>query len=174
MYIFHFFSDLAEKRSAWQLLFFSSLGLFLSALYFQHINDLQPCVKCIYQRTAIIGICLAAFVPMWSNNIMTRLIGFIGWGVSSVQGLLSAYEHVDIQTAANPFFATCELVPNFPKWAPLHDWLPAIFGATGECGDINWQFFGFSMPEWMLVIFATYTAALAMVVVSRLVTLKFV
>ncbi|MFT6284710.1 MAG: disulfide bond formation protein DsbB [Arenicella sp.] len=110
----------------------------------------------------------AAIPAMLVNNLITRLIGYIGWGVSAIWGLLVAIEHVDIQTAANPFFATCEFVPNFPSWAPLHEWLPNIFGATGDCGDINWSFMDMTMPQWMIVIFAIYSVLWALILACRL------
>lgn len=156
-----------DKR-AWGILFASAFGLELTALYFQHVMDLRPCIMCIYQRTAVFGVMFAAMPAMLLNNLLTRLIGFIGWGISAIWGLLIAIEHVDIQTAVNPFFATCEFVPNFPSWAPLHEWLPAIFGATGDCGDINWSFFDMSMPQWMIVIFTIYTSIWGLVLISRL------
>ena len=105
----------------------------------------------------------AALIPLLKNNLITRLIGFAGWAVSGIWGLLIAIEHVDIQTAANPFFATCEIVPNFPVFMPLHNWLPNIFAATGDCGNIDWVFLGMSMPQWMIVIFAVYSALFAAV-----------
>lgn len=161
-------SSLATDKRAWGLLFVSALCLEIAALCFQHIMDLQPCIMCIYQRTAVFGIMFAAMPAMLVNNLITRLIGYIAWGISAIWGLLIAIEHVDIQTAINPFFATCEIVPNFPSWAPLHEWLPSIFGATGDCGDINWSFFDMSMPQWMIVIFTLYSAIWAVILLSRL------
>lgn len=161
-------ANLPDKKSSWAMLFASALGLLLAALYFQHGMDLQPCVKCIYQRTAVVGILLAALLPMLSNNMLTRLIGLIGWGASSVWGLMVAIEHVDIQTAANPFFAACDAFPQFPAFMPLHEWMPNLFGAPGSCDSIDWQFLGMSMPQWMIVVFAIYTGVLAIVVLSRL------
>jgi len=160
-------SSLSTDKRAWGLLFVSALSLEIAALYFQYVTDLRPCIMCIYQRTALFGVMFAAIPAMLVNNLVTRLVGYIGWGISAIWGLLIAIEHVDIQTAANPFFATCEFVPNFPSWAPLHEWLPTIFGATGDCGDINWSFMGMSMPQWMIVIFAIYSAIWAVIWVSR-------
>lgn len=130
--------------------------------------DLRPCIMCIYQRTAVFGVMFSALPAMLVNNLLTRLVGYLGWGISAIWGLLIAIEHVDIQTAANPFFATCEFVPNFPSWAPLHEWLPSVFAATGDCGDINWSFMDMSMPQWMIIIFTIYTGIWALMLVGRL------
>ena len=161
-------SSLATDKRAWGLLFVSALCLEITALYLQHVMDLRPCIMCIYQRTAVFGIMFAAMPAMLMNNLITRLIGYLAWGISAIWGLLVAIEHVDIQTASNPFFASCEFVPNFPTWAPLHEWLPNIFGATGDCGDINWSFMDMSMPQSMIVIFAIYAAILAVILATRL------
>lgn len=168
----HSLSKLAETSKAWLLLFSSALILVLSALYFQYGMGLEPCIMCIYQRTAVLGVLFSALLPILSNQFVTRLIGFLGWGVSAIWGLLIAIEHVDIQTALNPFFATCEIVPNFPSFMPLHTWLPSIFAATGDCGNIDWEFIGLSMPQWMIVIFAIYSAVFITVFASRLATKK--
>ena len=160
-------SSLSNDKRPWGLLFVSVLSLEMAALYFQHVMDLRPCIMCIYQRTALFGVMFAAIPAMLVNNVITRLVGYIGWGISAIWGLLIAIEHVDIQTASNPFFATCEFEPNFPSWAPLHEWLPTIFGATGDCGDINWSFMDISMPQWMIVIFAIYSVIWAVILVSH-------
>lgn len=164
----NFFANLGRNSAAWSLLFLSALGLELSALYFQYMMNLQPCIMCIYQRTAIFGVLFAALIPLLMNNILTRLFGYILWGVSAIWGLLIAIEHVDLQTAEDSFFAVCEIVPNFPKWAPLHEWIPSIFAATGDCGEIDWSFLGLSMPMWMIAIFAVYSAILGLVLLSKL------
>lgn len=159
-------AQLPERKTAWGLLFLSALALELTALYFQYGMGLEPCIMCIYQRAAVLGVLFSALLVFVINNTLSRAVGFIGWGVSAIWGLIIAIEHVDIQTAANPFFVTCEIVPNFP--VPLHEWIPSFFAATGDCGDIDWQFLSMSMPQWMIVIFAAYSLAFIAVLVSRL------
>jgi protein dithiol:quinone oxidoreductase len=168
MSIFTGLASLPAKTSAWALLFLSALALESCALYFQYEMDLRPCIMCIYQRTAIFGIMFAALLPLINNNVLARLLAYVVWAVSAVRGLQIAMEHVEIQTSANSFFATCEIVPNFPSWLPLHELLPAIFAATGDCGDINWSFMNMSMPQWMVVVFAFYGALLALLLVCRM------
>jgi disulfide bond formation protein DsbB len=164
-----FFSDLSENTRAWQFLAFSALALELTALYFQYVMGLAPCIMCIYQRTAIWGIFFAGIVGSLGNkNIVLRLIAFSLWGVGAIWGLLIAIEHVEIQSATLSFLYSCEFVPNFPSWAPLHQWLPFLFEATGDCGDINWQFFGYTMPQMMIVVYGGFSAALIVILSARL------
>lgn len=168
-----FISNLATDSRAWFLLTVSVLGLEIVALYFQYVMGLNPCIMCIYQRTALWGIFFAGIVGSLGNHLLIiRLLAYIIWGGSSVWGLLIAIEHVDMQTSAFSFMYVCEIVPNFPQWAPLHEWLPALFEANGDCGDINWQFSGFSMPQVMVAVFAVYSAILGLLLAVRLIKHK--
>lgn len=161
-------STLPTQRWPWLLLLISTLGLEVAALYFQYALELRPCIMCIYQRTAVFGIMFACLPVVLVNTLLTRLIAYIGWGVGGIWGFFIALEHVDIQGASNSFFATCEIVPNFPSWLPLHEWLPNLFAATGDCGDINWSFMNLTMPQCMMVIFAIYSLIFLIVLFSRL------
>lgn len=165
-----FLSDLSVNTRAWQLLAFTALCLELSALYFQYAMGLAPCIMCIYQRTAIWGIFFAGVVGSLGNkNSVLRIIAFLLWGLGAIWGLLIAIEHVEIQSSTMSFLYSCEIIPNFPSWAPLHEWLPSLFEATGDCGDINWQFFGYTMPQMMIVVYGGFSAALAIIILARLI-----
>ncbi|WP_051275332.1 disulfide bond formation protein DsbB [Aestuariibacter salexigens] len=172
MKVFTSIGQWPEQSWSWLLLFLSSLALVLTALYFQYSMGLEPCIMCIYQRVATIAIGVAALLPLFSNNTITRLLAFIGWGVSAIWGFFIAREHVDMLGASNPFFVTCDIVPNFPDWLLLHEWLPSMFAATGDCGEIDWVFAGLAMPEWMVVVFAIYSVLFISVLGARLLSAK--
>lgn len=164
-----FLSDLTTSPRAWQLLAFSAFGLELVALYFQYVLGLAPCIMCIYQRTAIWAIFLAGVVGSLGHNlVLLRIVAYVLWATGAIWGLIIAVEHVDMQSSAMSFLFSCEYVPNFPSWAPLHEWLPLLFEATGDCGDINWQFLDHSMPQWMVVVYSVYTALFSTVLIARL------
>lgn len=165
-----FLSQLAEQRIAWALLAAIAFGLFGTALYMQYGMGLEPCVKCIYQRFAMLMIGIAALLPLIAPKLgLVRFVGFAGWLTAAIWGFLIANEHVATQQSANAFFAVCDTFPNFPKWMPLHRWFPEVFSATGLCGDINWEFAGMSMPQWMRIIFASLAGAGILVVLARLI-----
>lgn len=171
-----FISQLAVSARAWLLLAISTLGLELAALYFQYAMDLAPCIMCIYQRVAIWAIFFAGIAGYFSSSlIIGRIVAFGLWAVGAIWGLIIALEHVEMQSANKgplSFLFSCDIVPNFPSWAPLHEWIPALFEASGDCGEISWQFLGHSMPEWMVVVYSVYTALFAAVLVARLVATK--
>jgi len=165
-----FLSELSVNTRAWQLLAFTALCLELTALYFQYAMGLAPCIMCIYQRTAIWSIFFAGVVGSLGNkNSVLRFIAFSLWGVGAIWGLLIAIEHVEIQSATLSFLYSCEIIPNFPSWAPLHEWLPSLFEATGDCGDIKWQFFGYTMPQMMIVVYGLFSGALVIALLARLI-----
>lgn len=159
----------SQQRRSWLLLFVSALTLVLAALYFQHVMDLRPCIQCIYQRTAVMGILVASALPLIYNHYIVRILAYALWGYSAWQGLIAAQEHLDIIFATNPLFMSCEFVPNFPSFAPLHEWIPAVFGATGECNENSWQFLGMGMANWLEILFIAYLAVLAVVVCINIV-----
>lgn len=164
--------SLSTQRSSWLLLAFSALSLELCALYFQHVMKLEPCVMCVYERITMIGIMLAGLVgAIAPQNLLIRLTAFALWGVSAVWGFLLAVEHTDYQLNPSPF-ATCDFFPNFPSWAPLHEWLPWLFNPTGDCSDIVWQFFGYSMPQWLIVSFAIYVVLFVIIAITALLPAK--
>ena len=160
--------ELPTKSSAWLLLAFSAFSLELSALFFQYYMDLAPCIMCIYQRVAIWGVFFAGVIGYFGHQLVSlRILAYISWAIGAIWGLLIAIEHVEVQNS-NSLFYSCEYVPNFPTWLPLHELLPWLFEATGDCGDINWQFFGYSMPQIMIVTYTIYIFILAVVLMTRL------
>jgi disulfide bond formation protein DsbB len=164
--------NLSKKRGPWLLLAASALVLELCALFFQYVLKLDPCVMCVYERITMFGIIftglLGASAP---HNIIVRLSAFLCWAISAVWGLLLAIEHTNYQINPSPF-ATCDFLPNFPSWAPLHEWLPWLLYPTGECSDIVWRFLGYSMPQWLIVSFAIYCAIFVFVAVTALLPTK--
>lgn len=162
---------LPAQPRAWLLLALSAFGLFAAALYFQFGLGLEPCVKCVYQRVAVLAVGLSALLGWWLTGSRWQPIASVGWLIAAGWGLLIAYDHHSLQQSANAFFAVCESIPNFPAWLPLHEWLPALFNPTGLCGDIDWAFLGLSMPAWMVVVFAVYSVAALVVIALQLVAM---
>lgn len=168
-----YLNQLATNKKAWLTLAISALTFEIIALIFQYMMNLAPCIMCVYQRLAIFSILFAGLIGYFScQNILGRFIAFAFWGIGAIWGLMIAIEHVDMQGATLSFFYSCDLVPNFPQWAPLHQWLPFLFEATGDCGDINWQFLGYSMPQWMIVIYSIYSVLFVALLSSRVIKLK--
>lgn len=164
-----YIANLAFKRSAWFILMMSALILEVTALIFQYKMDLAPCIMCIYQRTAVLGIFIAGLIALTNpNNIFVRIIAYGIWSISAIWGYFIAVEHIDMQTTTDIFAYSCEVTPNFPSIMPLHEWIPSFFAAPGDCGEISWQFLDLSMPYWMQVIFGIYSLILITVILTNL------
>jgi len=164
-----YFSDLTTNTRAWQILAISALALELTALYFQYVLGLKPCIMCVYQRVAMWSIFFAGVIGSFGcQYIFTRLLAYISWGTGAIWGFMIAREHVQMQSGSFSFLFSCDIVPNFPSWAPLHQWLPALFKATGSCGKINWQFLNHSMPEWMMVVFGIYSVVFIVILLAKI------
>ncbi|MDV5085244.1 disulfide bond formation protein DsbB [Vibrio diabolicus] len=167
MTILNSLNQFSKGRLSWLLLLLFVVFFEACALYFQHVMMLAPCVMCIYERVAMMGVGVAAIVGLMApNNPVFRWLGLIGWGLSSYKGLLLAQQHVDYQFNPSPF-ATCDLFVTFPSWAPLNQWVPWMFEAYGDCSKIVWQFLDLSMPQWLVVIFAGNLIALALILIAQ-------
>lgn len=161
-------------RWPWLLLAGSALSFELVALYFQYAMQLNPCVMCVYQRAAVFGLIISALpAAIAPTSFLARTVSFSGWVISAIWGLVIAYEHVQMQNPDNfLLLMSCDVFPNFPTWLPLHTMLPWMFEPTGTCGGIDWQFIGYSMPQWMTIVFAIYTVIAAFVLAMRIVKTK--
>lgn len=157
----------SEKRSAWFLLAFSSLALELTALYFQYGMGLQPCVLCVYERLAMIGLFIAGIIGILApRSLIVRIIAIVLALFSGIKGLMISIRHLDLQMNPAPW-KQCEVVPNFPETMPFHQWFPSIFAPTGSCSESQWSFLGISMVQWLVFIFAVYVVLLVLILISQ-------
>jgi len=163
-----FLNSLPESRKSWLLLAGTATVFEVIALYFQHVMGLAPCVMCIYQRTAILGVVFAGLIgAIAPDKFPVRLIAYVVWGYSAVKGLLLALEHVKIQVTQSPFFS-CDFRPNFTRTIPVDEWFPFFFRADGDCSEISWMFLGWSMSQWMVVVFGGFVASFVIITLNRL------
>jgi disulfide bond formation protein DsbB len=154
----------SQSRLSWGLLLLFVLFFVVCAYVFQHVMLLAPCVMCIYERVAMLGVGAAALLGFINpQSALLRWLGFAGWGAASYKGLMLSIEHVHYQTS---IFATCDAL-DFPDWAPLDRWLPSYFNPTGDCSEIAWEFLTLSMPQWLIIIFAGNLLALALFVLVQ-------
>lgn len=161
-----FLNRCSRGRGAWLLLALSALIFELIALYFQYGMGLKPCVLCIYQRTAVLGVLAAGLVGAIAPATPLRYPAIVLWLYSAWRGLELAIEHTNIQLHPSPFI-TCDFFARFPAWLPLDKWLPAMFTATGDCAQRQWSFLNLEMPQWMIVIFGVYLLIGALVLISQ-------
>lgn len=150
------------------MLALSSLALESTALYFQYGMRLQPCVLCVYERLAIIGLFIAGIIGLFApKSFIVRLIALILGLFSSIKGLLVSLRHLDLQMNPAPW-KQCEFIPNFPETLPFHQWFPAIFNPTGSCNESQWSFLNLTMVQWLVFIFVVYITILTILFISQI------
>lgn len=151
------------QRTPWLLLAFSALCLELAALFFQYRQGLQPCVLCVYQRSAVMGLLLAGLIGAVAPRfLLFRAPAMLLWAASSLWGLRLALKHAGMQLFPSPA-NTCDFAANYPAWAKFDEWIPWLFQPTGFCEDIQWRFLGYTMPQTMLGIYAIYLLVLLII-----------
>jgi len=156
---------LLTSRFAWLLLALSALGLELSALYFQYILQLDPCVLCVYERNAVAMIFFAGVIGSINPTIVAfRFSGYLLWAGGVIWGLYLTIKHSGIQMGMIEDSGSCEFVANYPSWMQLDRWIPWLFNPTGLCDEIQWQFLGLSMPQSMVLINLLYLVVFAVVI----------
>lgn len=108
-----FLRRLAANRLAWGLLAASALFLELCALFFQHVLGLHPCVMCVYERLATLGVLAAGLLGMVApEKWYVRWSALLLWGYSAFRGLQLALQHVDYQVNPSPLMCAA-LMPTF-------------------------------------------------------------
>lgn len=144
---------ITRRPMPWLTVAASALALEAAALYFQYGMALDPCVLCVYQRTAVLGILLTALIGASAPRLLpARLIGYAGWGAGTLWGLYLSLKQSGLQLGFIPPSLSCDVNAKFPAWLKLDQWFPSIFQPTGYCEDIQWQFIGLSMPQWMVIV----------------------
>ncbi|ROS16308.1 thiol:disulfide interchange protein DsbB [Raoultella sp. BIGb0399] len=138
----------------------------LVALWFQHVMLLQPCVMCIYERCALLGIMGAGIVGAIAPKTPLRYVALVIWLYSALRGLQLAWEHTMIQLHPSPF-QTCDFAARFPTWLPLDKWIPQMFVASGDCSVRQWEFLTLEMPQWLVGIFAAYLIVGVLVLIAQ-------
>lgn len=161
-------SDFSRSRLAWAGLTLGASALLASALFFQYGLGMSPCVMCVYQRAALLGVILAGGLGWLAPRCpILGNLALLAWLGSAVKGVLLANEHIHYQFNPSPF-TKCTTVAEFPRWLALDSWLPSLFFPSGDCADISWSWLGYSMPQWLLLVFGVLSALAVLFILVRL------
>lgn len=148
-------------RSFYLAVFIGCLSLLGFGLYLEHVQGLEPCPLCVFQRIAYIVIALIALAATihnsggWTRFIysgLTIIAACIGAGIAGRQTWL---QHL-------PADQVPECGPGLEYMLdvfPFADALKMIFTGSGECAEVHWTFLGFSIAEWSLVCFSLIVIA---------------
>lgn len=133
--------------------FLSCAGLLAYALYLQHVDFLDPCPLCIFQRLAFIWMGAFALLATLHNPGRTgkriyAVLVFLGAAV----GAAIAGRHIWLQNLPADLVPDCGpglsyMLDTFP----LLDTLKRVLTGSGSCANVDWSFLGLSMPWWTLI-----------------------
>jgi disulfide bond formation protein DsbB len=141
------------RRTANLLGFLACVALMAYALYSEHILGLEPCPLCIFQRVAVIAVGVLFLVAAVHNPGGK---GSVFYGVLTVVAALGgigiAARHLWIQAQPPGTVAACGAGLDYMMdILPLREVIATVLTGSGECGTVNWQFLGLSMPGWVLI-----------------------
>ena len=141
------------RRTANLLGFLACVALMAYALYSEHVLGLEPCPLCIFQRVAVIAVGVL-FLVAAVHNPGKR--GAVFYGVlvlvAALTGIGIAARHLWIQAQPPGTVAACGAGLDYMmEILPLREVIATVLTGSGECGTVNWQFLGLSMPGWVLI-----------------------
>ncbi len=161
---------LLRPRVIYLAIFIGCVGLMGFGLYLQHVEKLEPCPLCIFQRYAFVvtgAIALIAAIHgprtigAWIYGALLLLSSGIGAVVAARQSWLQRNPPNILECGPDLAYMLDSL--------PLGQVLPKVFKGEGDCAKVTWKFLGLSIPEWALAWFLLFiiAALLAVVLAAR-------
>ncbi|AYO56055.1 disulfide bond formation protein B [Acinetobacter wuhouensis] len=138
-------------------LFLASVIGMSFALFLEHVQGLDPCPLCVFQRIGLIGlgfISLIAFLYNPKTNVFKRIYSFLGLVTISWSAGVAA-RHVWLQHLPKDQVPSCG--PGLDYWVdtlPLKSVFENVLKGSGECAMVDWTFLGQSLPTWSLLFFS--------------------
>ena len=162
-------STFLHNRPLYLALFVICLLLLSYGLVLEHINGIEPCPLCIFQRIAYIIIlvisCVAAIhnprypVRQIYNGALLVTAG-IGAGIAMRQVWLQHLPPDQVPECGPGLEYMLEVFP-------LSEALQMILSGSGECAEIHWIFIGLSIAEWSLIWFMAFMLTLLLAIFYR-------
>ena len=144
-----------------QLFFLAALasaGMIAFALYLQEALHLEPCPLCIFQRVFVMAIGAVAAVAAVHNpaalgrRLYAGLMGLLAVGGGAVASRQVWLQHLPPDQVPECGPGLDYMLESFP----LNETLQLVLRGSGECAKVDWTLLGFSIAEWMLVVFSGF------------------
>ena len=127
------------------------------ALYLEHVQGLEPCPLCVFQRVGLIGLGLISLIAFLHNPktvAFKRAYALIGT-LSILWSAGVAARHVWLQTLPPDQVPSCG--PGLNYWLdtlPIQSVFEQVLKGSGECAVVDWTLFGQSLPVWSFAFFS--------------------
>lgn len=142
------------------LLFIGSVIGMAFALYLEHVQGLEPCPLCVFQRVGLIGLGLISLIALIHNpvsNTFKRSYALLGT-LSILWSAGVAARHIWLQNLPPDKVPSCGPGLEYLVDAlPMKTVLAQVLSGSGECAVVDWTFLGQSLPVWSFVFFAVLT-----------------
>jgi len=152
-------NNVIAARWYWFGFFVSGALIAVAYFYFQQKLGLAPCPLCMFQRACLLGVmffCLLGIIGRPKKSF-SKVLAF-GVTFFSALGLAIAGRQVWLQHLPADKVPECGPDLQFMLDAfPVMEMVQAVLTGSGECAEVQWSMFGFSMPEWMVAIFTVMT-----------------
>jgi len=155
-----------NSRLLYLCIFLACAALMAYGLYLQHVEHLEPCPLCIFQRYAFVvtgAIALIAGIHnpgpagRWIYGALLVLSSGTGAAIASRQTWLQHNPPNVLDCGPDLAYMLDSL--------PLAQVLPKVFKGEGDCAKVTWTFLGLSIAEWALIWFAAFIAAAIVAVI---------
>lgn len=125
------------------------------SFYSQYVLGLNPCVLCILQRLAVIGVGLSALVCAFSRQTsrVARTFSAVLVSIPAVYGAGVAVYQLYIQSLPPGAAPSCGAPWTFRlrDW-PLFDWYEPVIRGFGDCAVPDYVL-GIPLPVWSVLYF---------------------
>ncbi len=146
-----------ETRGFNLFMAFVCYQLLISAYYFQYVEGMEPCPLCIFQRIGV------ALVGVWFllKGIHNPKAGS-GWNIfyaslgllSAIAGGIVSGRHVYLQNLPEGQIPACGPALDYlVDMLPVSEVISTVLAGDGDCAKVSWNFWGISMPSWVLMFF---------------------
>ena len=159
-----------NSRKFFIAVFTICIGLLIFGLYLEHIQGLEACPLCIFQRivyTIIIFITLIGAIHN-PRNLLQNIYKLL-MVISSITGAAIAGRQIWLQHLPPELVPECGPGLDYMfNVFPFREALKMIFTGSGECAEVKWRFIGLSIAEWSLIMFiGIFIATILSIYTSR-------
>lgn len=145
------------SRYSWIALMLACLSFIMVGLYFQEVKKLAPCFLCINQRMALIVIMFGGLIgSIKPKNKKIIGTGFFFWILGGIYGISAAIYQVYLQKNPTPDFSCGPDMDYLIEIKGRIEAFRILLDSPGNCSDVSWVFLGFSIAEWMVLIFSSF------------------
>ena len=124
-------------------------------LYLQHVEGLEPCPLCVFQRVAFIALGLVFVIAAIHGPGKTGAVVYaVFGGLFAALGTGIAARHLWLQSLPADQVPACGPGLSYMlEQFPVMRMLEKVLKGSGECAEAGWRFLGVTIPGWSLLWF---------------------